>query len=228
MKPKVFPLSLLCFAAIMLSCSEPKPKSQASNPDPFPVKYENELFSIKMPEGWVCDDSSWKGLDSFKNEVDIYDPDGSAVCFHIVKTFMPMEWENIGEATEMAVTMRAIDDEKVDLIDEIDSVDVGGYLTNILYFANYVDNDTIIQKQFVTYLPDSHIVIYFNEIFNQQQFDDAEDLGDEIMRTVKLKKVINPLENEDKLKAVLESAMENSEIDEDAIKRVESIVNSAK
>ena len=42
--------------------------------------------------------------------------------------------------------------DNVELIQEIDSVEVGGYPSCILYFANYVDTDTIIQKQFVTYL----------------------------------------------------------------------------
>ena len=69
----------------IVSCSKPAPKSTEHN-DPFPVKYENELFSIKMPKGWICDSSGWKGLDSLQNAVEIFDPNGNVVCFHFVKT----------------------------------------------------------------------------------------------------------------------------------------------
>lgn len=72
----------------MVSCS--KPTSSRSTKDAlFPVAYENELFSIIVPKGWVCDTSGWKGLDSLQNVVEIFDPNGSVVWFHFVKTFMP-------------------------------------------------------------------------------------------------------------------------------------------
>ena len=72
----------------MVSCSKPAP-SRSIKDDPFPVDYENELFSINFPKGWVCDSSGWKGLDSLQNVVEIFDPNGSVVWFHFVKTFMP-------------------------------------------------------------------------------------------------------------------------------------------
>lgn len=55
------------------------------------MAYENELFSIKLPKGWVCDSSGWKGLDSLQNVVEIFNPNGSVVWFHFVKTFMPFK-----------------------------------------------------------------------------------------------------------------------------------------
>lgn len=93
-------------------------------------------------------------------------------------------------------------------------MEVGGYPTSILYFANYVDNDTIIQKQFVTYLQDSHIVIYFNENFYVQNWEDAQELGDMIISTIKLKKVENPLENDSVLKRSMEEGLENHPVEE--------------
>lgn len=187
-------------------------KKTESN-DPLPVKYENELFSIKMPKGWVCDSSGWKGLDSLQNAVDIYDPNGNVVWFHFVKTFFPFEWKDINEAKEMAKAARAISGDNAELIHEVDSVEVGGYPASVLYFANYVNNDTIIQKQFVTYLQDSHIVMYFNENCYVQDLEDAEKLGDMIISTIKVKKVKNPLENDNVLKRSLEEEAKNHPVE---------------
>ena len=187
-------------------------KKTESN-DPLPVKYENELFSIKMPKGWVCDSSGWKGLDSLQNAVDIYDPNGNVVWFHFVKTFFPFEWKDINEAKEMAKAARAISGDNAELIHEVDSVEVGGYPASVLYFANYVNNDTIIQKQFVTYLQDSHIVMYFNENCYVQDLEDAEKLGDMIISTIKVKKVKNPLENDNALKRSLEEGSKNHPVE---------------
>lgn len=187
-------------------------KKTESN-DPLPVKYENELFSIKMPKGWVCDSSGWKGLDSLQNAVDIYDPNGNVVWFHFVKTFFPFEWKDINEAKEMAKAARAISGDNTELIHEVDSVEVGGYPASVLYFANYVNNDTIIQKQFVTYLQDSHIVMYFNENCYVQDLEDAEKLGDMIISTIKIKKVKNPLENDNVLKRSLEEGAKNHPVE---------------
>ena len=197
----------------IISCSKPKANSTPGS-NPFPEVYENELFSINYPKGWTCDSSGWKGLDSLQNAVEIFNPDGSVVWFHIVKTFMPFKWKDIDEATEMAKTMRATSGDDVVLLDEIDSVEVGGYPTSILYFANCVDNDTIIQKQFVTYLEDSHIVVYFNENFHLHNWEQAQEIGDMIIGTVKLKKVVNPLENRSVLKKSIEKGLKDHPIDE--------------
>lgn len=207
----------------MVSCSKPT-SSRSIKDDPFPVAYENELFSIDLPKGWVCDSSGWKGLDSLQNVVEIFDPNGSVVWFHFVKTFWPFKWKDIDEAKEMAKTARAISGDDMELIHEIDSVEVGGYPTNILYFANYVDNDTIIQKQFVTYLQDSHIVIYFNENFYVQNWEDAQELGDMIISTIKLKKVENPLENDSILKRSMEEGFEKHPVDEKYLNNATRII----
>ena len=176
----------------IVSCSMPARSS--GDGEPFPETYENDLFSINFPEGWICDSSNWGGLDAPVNEVDIFDPDGNVVCFHIVKTFMPIKWKNVDEAKEMAKFGSVIRD--AELIYEIDSVEVGGYPASILYFANFVSNDTIIQKMFVTYLQDSHILVYFNENFYYRDLVKAQDMGDSIIGTIKLKKVVNPIEND--------------------------------
>lgn len=179
------------------SCSKPTPQKAQNNNDPFPVNYENELFSINIPKGWICDSSGWKGLDSIQNEVDIYDSNENLVWFHIVKAYFPIKWKNVDEAKEMS-KMFNCNSENTELIHEIDSVEIGGYPTSILYFANYEDNDTIIQKQFVTYLQNSHIVMYFNEIFYVQNWDEAQEFGDKIINTIRLKRVENPLEKDSK------------------------------
>lgn len=207
----------------MVSCTKPTTNTSTKD-DPFPGRYENELFSINLPKGWVCDSSGWKGLDSLQNVVEIFNPNGSVVWFHFVKTFMPFKWKNIDEAKEMAKSARAISGDDTELIHEVDSVEVGGYPTSILYFANYVDNDTIIQKQFVTYLQDSHIVIYFNENFYVQNWEDAQELGDMIISTIKLKKVENPLENESVLKRSMEEGFENHPVDEKYLNNATRII----
>ncbi len=185
----------------VISCSNPAARK---NDNPFPITYENDLFSIDLPQGWVCDASGWKGLDSLQNEVDIFDPNGNVVWFHFVKSFMPIKWKDIGEAKEMAKVVRLIGDDSVKLLHEVDSVEVGGYPASILCYANYVENDTIIQKQYVTYLQDSHMVVYFNENFYFRDWNEAQKVGDLIIETIKLKQVVNPLENDSALKKAAE------------------------
>jgi len=191
------------------------------------VKYENELFSIAMPSGWNVDDSGWLGLDSMRNEVELYS-NNAPVWFHIVKTFMPIQWKNVYEATEMAIAARAMSGANVELIDRVDSVMVGGYPSSILYFANAVDNDTIIQKQYVTYLEDSHIVIYFNENFNSRQMDEAQKYGDKIINSIKLKKVINPLEKDSVMKEAIQKAMDANKIQKEYIDKGKQVVKDNK
>ena len=215
--------SLTIFLLVVFAVSCTRPTQKISKEEPYPVKYENELFSINMPKGWEYDDSGWKGLDSLQNEVDLFSRN-APVWFHIVKAFMPIQWKNINEATEMAITARALSGDNTQLIDRIDSVEVGGYPTIILYFANFVDNDTIIQKQFVTYLEDSHIVVYFNENFYPNQWESAQEYGDRIIETVKLKKVKNPLEQDGAMKKVVQDAS----IDEKYIERGKQVLDEMK
>lgn len=215
--------SLTIFLLVVFAVSCTRPTQKISKEEPYPVKYENELFSINMPKGWEYDDSGWKGLDSLQNEVDLFSRN-APVWFHIVKAFMPIQWKNIDEATEMAITARALSGDNTQLIDRIDSVEVGGYPTTILYFANFVDNDTIIQKQFVTYLEDSHIVVYFNENFYPNQWESAQEYGDRIIETVKLKKVKNPLEQDGAMKKVVQDAS----IEEKYIERGKQVLDEMK
>ena len=216
---------LLCAVITTVACSRPNRKHETA--DPLPVKYENELFSVAMPSGWEVDDSHWLGLDSMQNEVELYSKN-SPVWFHIVKTFMPIQWKNVYEATEMAIAARAMSGANVELIDRTDSVEVGGYPTSILYFANVVDKDTIIQKQYVTYLEDSHIVIYFNENFYSNQWDEAQKYGEKIIGSVKLKKVVNPLEKDSVMKEAIQKAMDGNKIQKEYIEKGKKVVKEAK
>ena len=216
---------LICAVITTVACTRPNRKPVTA--DPLPVKYENELFSIAMPSGWNVDDSGWLGLDSMRNEVELYS-NNAPVWFHIVKTFMPIQWKNVYEATEMAIAARAMSGANVELIDRIDSVVVGGYPSSILYFANMVDNDTIIQKQYVTYLEDSHIVIYFNENFNSKQMDEAQKYGDKIIASIKLKKVVNPLEKDSVMKEAIQKAMDGNKIQKEYIDKGKKVVKDNK
>lgn len=213
---------LLIGVVAMVSCSKPKANSPAQN-NPFPLKYDNKLFSVNLPKGWTYDDSNWEGLDRIKNEVDFYNPSGGIVSFHFVKTFYPFQWESIEEVAEMAKAARLLSGDDVELMHETDSAEVGGYPASILFFANYVDNDTIIQKQYVTYLADSHIVIYFNEYFNIQDQEKAEKLGDRIISTIKLKKIENPFEDPTILQQTIKELEENT--DEDVLRRAQDIID---
>ena len=217
---------VLCAVAMTVACTRPNRENNTTE-DPLPVKYENELFSIDLPSGWEVDDSGWLGLDSMRNEVELHSSN-SPVWFHIVKTFMPIQWKNVYEATEMAIAARAMSGAKAELIKRTDSVEVGGYPTSILYFANAVDNDTIIQKQYVTYLEDSHIVIYFNENFYSNQWDEAQKYGEEIIGSVKLKKVVNPLEKDSVMKEAIQKAMDGNKIKKEYIEKGKKIVKGTK
>lgn len=189
---KVFELIVFfCLIILTIACNR-ETKTQKVE-DRTSIKYENELFSIELPKGWMIEDSGWKGLDSMQNEVDFFSP-SSPVWFHVVKTYLPIHWKNVEEAAQMSITGAAISGEDKELVDRIDSVQVDGYPTTILFFANYVNNDTIIQKQFVTYLQESHIVIYFNENFYYSDWQSTQEYGDRIMNTIRLKKVTNPLD----------------------------------
>lgn len=177
-----------------------------------------------MPSGWEYDDSGWHGLDALENQIDVYS-DNSPVYVHIVKTFFPMKRKDLKEAKEMAALIRQISGDNIELIDEIDSVEVGGYPAAILYFANYVDNDTVIQKQFVSYLQDSHIVVYLNEVFHPINWELAEQIGDRIIETVKFKKVNNPLDDEKVAKKIIQSAMDNGEFTEEMAEQGQQMIN---
>ena len=216
--------TLFLIVILVASCTRPAPKATQNN-DQSQKTYENELFSIEIPKGWVCDDENWNGLECMKNEVNIYNPYESTVWFHIVKVFMPIQWKNIAEATEMAKAARALSGANAELINETDSIEVGGYPASILYFANYDDGDTIIQKQYVTYMKDSHIVIYFNENFNSKDEEKAQEIGDKIIATVRLKQVKNPLDNDSIMRQAVKTAMDNNEISEEAIKKGQEIIN---
>lgn len=229
-------IGFLLLAAIVagtLSCAKPATKSSTNEKQSdAPYTYENDLFSVTIPNGWGVDPSEWEGLNGFKNEVEIVDfnfgdPLDGIVSLHLVKTLLPFDGRNVIEAAEMAKTARALSTDSVELIGEIDSAEVGGYPANILFFAYYVNGDTLIQKQFVTYLQDSHIVAYFNEFFYFQDWVQAQKVGDSIIATVKLKKVVNPLEDEQFFKNALEKGILTHPPREENLKRAEEIIKEA-
>ena len=216
-----FPLLIIALLIGLYSCSSSSNNS-SSVEEPSPIKYENELFSVLVPNGWMCDSTGWKGLDSMSNVVDFYDPSG-ILYLHFVKVFLNIKWKNIEEATEFAKTAKILSGDDSELLLQKDSLEVGGYPASILLYANYVDNDTIIQKQFVSYLEDSHIIMYFNVNFRPQDWETAEDLGNRIISTIKLKSVMNPLDNNSTREKAIEDGIERKEIDEKYLKRGEEM-----
>ena len=222
---KILPtICALAFLLGIFSCHNSSVRMSDDDGEQVMVSYENELFSIAFPKQWKYDDSDWNGLSSLRNEVDIYNPNNDALWIHIVKTFMPFKWKGIEEAKEFAKNARALSEDGSELFYEMDSLEVGGYPTSILFFANYVDNDTIIQKQFVTYMEDSHILMYFNQIFPIEYWETAQDFGDYLFSTIKLNKVKNPLEDEDVLIDAINEAMENGDVDEKYIDKAEEVL----
>lgn len=177
--------------AIILAISCTNRNQKANNANLYPVKYENELFSISLPEGWEYDDSKWMGPDSMQNEVDFYNTDDGVVWFHFVKAYYPLNWEDVNEAAEFAKAARTLSGDSVSLIQEYDSVTISGQPTKVLVYANYVDNDTLIQKQYVTYIKESKTLIYFNENFLYKYWDAAQEIGDKLMKNVMIKLVVN-------------------------------------
>lgn len=185
--------------------------------------FENELFSIRLPEGWVCDSSQWEGLASLRNEVDFYNPKGDVVALHVVKTFFPFHWKSIDEAKEMALFARSMSEDSVELYYEQDSLEVGGYPACLLVYKIYENGNAMIQKQFVTYLDDSHITMYFNEWFDDRDFRMAQKKGDEIISSIRLKSVANPLDNDSIMKKAVEEGSERHPADEKDIMMLQQL-----
>ncbi|MBR6714229.1 MAG: hypothetical protein IKI80_02680, partial [Bacteroidaceae bacterium] len=75
-------------------------------------------------------------------------------------------------------------------------------------------SDTIIQKQIITYTRENHVLYYFNEIFNIKDFYEAQDVGDAIIGTLKLKVTSNPLDNDSIFLKAIDDAVEKGLIDE--------------
>ena len=204
---KTLPFLLIIVSLILLCWGNKK-----QLPTDFPVKYENELFSISIPQGWEYDDSEWHGLESFVNRVDFYSKE-SKVWFRCRKSFFPIKWKDVYEVKEqdksMGVEMFRCTDEK--LVKEIDDVEVGGYPACILYYSCSVGFDDFIIKRYIIYQQDSHIVLCLNEEFFVENWDEAEELGDLIVNTIQLKKVTNPLENDSIL---IQSIFKNDSVDE--------------
>lgn len=50
--------------------------------------------------------------------------------------------------------------------------------------------------------------MYFNENFNIKDWTEAQEIGDRIIRTIELKKVINPLDDKETLQKAAKALME--------------------
>ena len=217
MKKALLFTTVLINLCLILGCNNQR--NSSSKNAPSDITYENELFSITIPHGWMYNDSAWGGLYSMQNDVKLYDPNSDLVWLRCVKTFLPFWDDDIEQAKEMALLglhMRQLNGEDVELYAEEDSLIVGGRLASILYIGCYNEDksDTIIQKQIITYTRENHVLYYFNEIFNIKDFYEAQDVGDAIIGTLKLKVTSNPLDNDSIFLKAIDDAVEKGLIDE--------------
>lgn len=215
-------VTLLMGIAVIAGCGKNASNSVGTK-EPAPVRYENELFSISIPDGWVYSDSAWGGLYSMQNEVQLYDPNSDLVWLRCVKTFLPFKDDDIEQAKKMALLgfhLRQLRGDMIEILGEEDSLIVGGRPASILYIGCYNEDksDTVIQKQIITYTKENHVLYYFNEFFNIKDFYEAQDVGDAIIGTLKLKETSNPLDNDSIFLKVLDDAIENGLIDEEYTK----------
>ncbi len=172
--------------------------TKAIEENPLPSKYENESFSLCYPQNWIYNDTGWGGRDSMQNEVDFYPApfpgqkwkDMEVPCWiHCVKAFLNIQWKTAKEAADVSKTFHALGNEPgfLGIYDEKDSLTVGGFPAYLIVYMIEQDNDTIVQKQFVTLLPSTHKVFYFNSNFSVKHWDDGQKLGDDIISTIKFK-----------------------------------------
>ena len=221
-------LAIIAVVCLLFGCGKQEKKGGAENP--FPVKYENEVFSVTMPKGWTYVDSLWCGLDKVSNEVDLYCPDG-IVYLHCVKAFLPFKEGNIEAAKDMAkmgLYMRIMSGEDAELVDEEDSVEVDGCPASISYIVSRVDNDTIVQKQYVTFVEESNMMFYFNEIFDIHDSEQAQRIGDKIIANIRFKRVANPLDDNWELQHAIREGMNDGMVDEEYIQTADEVINESK
>ena len=197
MKAKSSILVLITLAIIGCT-SKGGQTTKATEENPLPSKYENEFFSLCYPKNWIYNDTGWGGRDSTQNEVDFYPApfpgqkweDMDVPCWiHCVKSFFDIQWKTAKEAAEMSKTFHALGNEPglLGISYEQDSIIVGGFPAYLIVYMIEQDNDTIVQKQFVTLLPNTHKVFYFNSNFSVKHWDDGQQLGDDIISTIKFK-----------------------------------------
>lgn len=193
------------FFVIFAGCKQTNKSAIASstktsnNPEEKWVnKYSNEYFSIEIPGDWMYDDSNWGGRDSMQNEVDLYPApkpgqkweDLDVPCWiHCVKAYLKPQWKNVKEAAELSKTMHSLGNEPglIGIIYEHDSLMVGGFPAYLIAYLIAEDKDTIVQKQFVTYLPKTHKVFYFNINFYKEKWTEGQEMGDMILSSLKFK-----------------------------------------
>lgn len=181
--------------------------------------YKNELVTVYYPDDWACDSSKWGGLDAYHNSLDIYKPLGGFMWIHIDKVFYPYQFEDVDEAARMVKEIRAMNGDSL-VYEAEDIYELGGYPTKISYYIDVVDADTIAQKQFTTYMKDSHIVLNITLYSYLQYFDIAEYAGDQLIGNIELRKVDNPLEDESLCRKVMDKAVKDSLISEKDVERM--------
>ena len=82
--------------------------------------------------------------------------------------------------------------------------------------------------RFFSEYPKRKIVIYFNENFYSNQWDEAQKYGEKIIGSVKLKKVVNPLEKDSVMKEAIQKAMDGNKIQKEYIEKGKKVVKGSK
>lgn len=200
MKNLTYTICLLLSFVLSVGCNGTnQKKSKDENLQPSPNVYQNECFSVIYPEDYDCDDSGWLGSDSIQNEVYIYpkQSDGQdqntfkPICwFRFVKSFFSIEWKNAKEAAELSKTMRAVENDEnyIGILYEKDSLEIDGFPAYQVAYIWKENNDTIIQNQIITLLPESHTVFYFNANFYIDKFEAAQKIAGDVFSSIKINK----------------------------------------
>ena len=68
--------------------------------------------------------------------------------------------------------------------------------------------------------------MYFNENYNSRDKEKAQEIGNKIIATIKLKKVKNPPDNDSIMRQAVKSAMDNKEISDETIKKGNEIIKN--
>lgn len=173
-----------------------KNSSQATahsiNKETLTQAYANEDFSIQFPSNFVCDDSGWKGKDSIENEVYIYPITNSAedetpiLNIRCVKAYLHIGFKSAKEAADMvkAIRLAEKDPKYLGVVYEMDSIDVDNFPAYIILHAWNLDGDTLLQKQFITLLPKSHTLFYFNSNIRSKYWEEGQELSDRIISSI--------------------------------------------
>lgn len=171
---------LILIALFALTCCNGKASNNKTTARKEAVNrtYSNNCFSINLPNGWEYDDSEWSGIDTVANTVVFYNNNDTANWIKIVRSALSLPMINTSEeAAQLTIALKEVpenyehngsklniphDKNYIGVMDERDSVEIGGYPSYLVVFKYKLDNDTLVNMQFITLLPKEHRIYYIN------------------------------------------------------------------